>query len=55
MWNAGNKKENDCTNTGDKLQYVCRWYRVFEFELRISVSVAQMVKKGNMQDNFIVH
>jgi len=45
MWTAENKTEREYTNTGDKLQYVCRRYRVFESEVCIPVRVAQMVKK----------
>ena len=49
------KKERDCTNTGDKLQNVCRRYKVFESELCISVSVAHVASKREMQNNFLVH
>ena len=56
MWAAKNKKESDCANTGDKLQYVCRRYRVLESELCIPVSLAQMAKEEKeLQDNFIAH
>jgi len=55
IWTAENIKYRDCTNTGDKEQYVCRRYRVFESEVCIPVRVAQMVKKREIQGNSIVH
>jgi len=48
-------KKNDCTNTGDKLRYVCRWYREFESELCIPKFGTNGQKIKETEDNVIVH
>ena len=47
-------KERDCTNIGDKLQNVCRRYRIFDSELCVCVSVERVAKKVKYRITYFI-